>query len=214
MNFSSLYWLSGYGFLLYHTLQGAKRIITAEPFNPEVAIRIIEKYKVNHYVGSPTRLMEVAQSPLAESADLSSVRFIGSFGSILLPNILQALHRIFKNSMIATMYGSTETCGGGTFAIADKRLGYVGRIVPGVEAKIINEAGTALDNGERGEIVIRKAVHFVGYYKNPEATAEIMDADGWIRMGDLGYFTADGDLFIVDRIKSVINYRNYWVQHT
>lgn len=68
-----------------------------------------------------------------------------------------------------------------------------------------------MPNGEQGELLIRKETSFVGYYNDPEATKEARDSEGWIHMGDLGYFNDQGDLFIVDRIKSVMLYRNYWV---
>lgn len=78
----------------------------------------------------------------------------------------------------------------------------------------MNDQGEALPNGERGEIFIRKIFTFVEYYNNPKATLETRDKDGWIHMGDLGYFNDDGEFFIVDRIKSVMLYRNYWVSGT
>lgn len=142
LNFSSMYWLSGYGFLILLTIQGAKRIITTEPYSPAVAIRIIQDYKVNHYVSSPTKSFELIQSAEIEKADLSSVRFFGSIGSLLIPSLRKELMRVFKNPMIVNFYGSTETCGAVSYSVTDKGLGYVGRLIPGVEAKVSTRLNT------------------------------------------------------------------------
>lgn len=213
LNFSSLYWLSGYGFLINFTLMGALRIITCEPYSPAVAIRIIQQYKVNHYVSSPTKSMELVQSEEVKTADLSCVRLFISIGSILTPELRQRMAKIFNHAMIINFYGSTETCGAVTSSLADDRLGYVGKILPGVEAKIVNDQGQVVPNGEQGELFIRrhKSNMFLGYYNDAQGTSEVLDKDGWVHMGDLAYFNDQGELFIVDRIKSVMLCRNYWV---
>lgn len=136
LNFSSMYWLSGYGLLIHLTLLGAKRIITTEPYTPAVVIRIIQKFKVNHYVSSPTRSMELVQSTEVDGADLSSVRILVNLGSILTPELRQKLMKVFKNPLIMNMYGSTESCGAVTAGVADDRLGFVGRVMAGVEIKV------------------------------------------------------------------------------
>lgn len=80
--------------------------------------------------------MELVQSSEVESADLSSVRLLVNIGSILLPELRKKLMKVLRNPLIVNMYGSTESCGAVTFGIADDRLGYVGKIIPGVEAKV------------------------------------------------------------------------------
>jgi long-chain acyl-CoA synthetase len=79
----------------------------------------------------------------------------------------------------------------------------VGRPFPGIEVEIHGENGPA-DPGELGEIVVRSPAATAGYYRNPEATAALLLADGGLRTGDMGYLDSDGDLFIAGRKKSII----------
>lgn len=97
-------------------------------------------------------------------------------------------------------YGLSETSGAATATYeADNRVGSVGKPFFNAEVKIDNP-----DKEGVGEVLIRGAMVFKGYYKNPQATAEVFTGDGWFRSGDLGKFDADGHLFIVGRAKDVI----------
>src|ERR1700733_14832180 len=88
-------------------------------------------------------------------------------------------------------------------SIATGRLTSAGRPAPLVTVAIMNESGSLLPQGERGEIVIRSSLVMSGYYKNPVATAEA-SAHGWHHTGDIGYVDADNFLYIVDRAKDMI----------
>ena len=97
---------------------------------------------------------------------------------------------------VREVYGQTENTAQGTLIPAgDVRIGTVGVAVPGAEVRI--DPGT-------GEILTRGPGTFVGYYNNPEATAETVDADGWLHTGDVGTMDADGFLTITDRMKDII----------
>ncbi len=96
---------------------------------------------------------------------------------------------------IYDIYGMTETCGAVTACGPDAfRLGTVGRAQPGIEVKL----------AEDGEILARGPVTTTGYHKNPEATAELIDADGWVHTGDIGEIDEDGFVKVVDRKKELI----------
>ena len=103
-------------------------------------------------------------------------------------------------------YGLTETTGCATFTSPGENvIGSVGRPLPGVEAKLLNTALAENEPGpEIGEVAIRGPVVMQGYYRRPEATAAVLQPDGWLRTGDLAYFDDEGNLFITGRIKDVI----------
>ena len=88
-------------------------------------------------------------------------------------------------------------------SVATERLASAGRPTPLVTVAIMDEDGSLLARGERGEIVVRSSLVMRGYYQNPEATAEA-SAHGWHHTGDIGYLDADGFLFIVDRAKDMV----------
>jgi acyl-CoA synthetase (AMP-forming)/AMP-acid ligase II len=84
--------------------------------------------------------------------------------------------------------------------------------VPNSESKVIDMvSGDELGPGETGEICLRGPQVMLGYLGDPEATARTIDADGWLRTGDIGYLDEDGWIFIVDRLKELIKYKGYQV---
>jgi fatty-acyl-CoA synthase len=103
--------------------------------------------------------------------------------------------------MVSTMSPAQHRLPDGT--VARSRLASAGRPSPLVTVAIMASNGDLLHAGERGEIVVRGSLVMAGYYRNPEATAEV-SAYGWHHTGDIGYLDADGFLFIVDRAKDMV----------
>jgi acyl-CoA synthetase (AMP-forming)/AMP-acid ligase II len=90
--------------------------------------------------------------------------------------------------------------------------GSVGRLAPGTEARLVDPAtGGDAGPGEPGELWVRGPQVMAGYLDRPAATAELLDADGWLRTGDLGRVDADGNIFIVDRLKEPIKVNAFQV---
>ena len=87
--------------------------------------------------------------------------------------------------------------------LAHHKLGSSGRVVPGLDVRICDEAGRALASGAQGEIVVRGENVMAGYWRNEAATAEVL-RDGWLYTGDLGYLDADGYLYVLGRVKSLL----------
>src|SRR5439155_27253819 len=108
-------------------------------------------------------------------------------------------------------YGMTETCGTIVYLPPEDhdpagtpRMRAAGKAMPGVELKIIDEAGQTLPPGAVGEVATRSSANMQGYWKLPQATASTIDAEGWLRTGDAGYLDEDGYLYIHDRVKDMI----------
>lgn len=101
-----------------------------------MAYRVIKDYKVTCHISSPTRLTQYIQHPDIDKADFSSVKILYVGGSILLPTVREDLVKYFKKATLLNAYGATEAGGLLTVGLADDRLGYIGKLLPGIEAKV------------------------------------------------------------------------------
>jgi 4-coumarate--CoA ligase len=227
--FSSLYWLSGFTILLYSLVNVSKRVITKRKFSPLVMIHLIEQYKVNVVVSAPSHVAMLVQSPALPLADLSSVRLYLVAGGFCAQNLRETLQDHLLYGALVVTYGMTET---GTIIAStmpfQKPSNSVGKISVNMQMKVrcssrkvknvdenfrkvVDDDGNGLDPSEIGEIYLKSPNLFMGYAGKPEETREAFDVHGWLRTGDLGYFTVDGEIFIVDRKKEMIKYLNYQV---
>ena len=103
-------------------------------------------------------------------------------------------------------YGLTEAAPAVSTSLGTgrNRPGSVGLPLPGVSVRLVDEAGEDVLDGDPGEIWVRGPNVFAGYWRDPEASAEVLTTDGWLRTGDIGVIGDEGDLFIVDRRKDLI----------
>ncbi|XP_001662566.2 4-coumarate--CoA ligase [Aedes aegypti] len=210
--FSSLYWLSGMFFLLIGTTIGATRIITRDVFDPALALEIIQKFKVTVAFFPPAAALELLKHPQAPNTDFSSIRLLFSGGSAVSAELKYALDKMIPHNSSRVGYGLSEIGGIATFSDADiYKAGTAGYLRPLIQAKIVDLNGEALDIGQQGEILLKPVYRFLGYYGNDEATAEMVDVEGWLHTGDIGRFDEDGLLYVVDRKKDIIKYGNYQI---
>jgi long-chain acyl-CoA synthetase len=173
-------------------------------FDTEEAFRLIEKYKVTGFSGSPAMFAMMLNSPLADKYDLSSLRRCGS-GSAPLPlEILRGFQEKF-GCPIREGYGLSEASPVVTRHRPDmpQKPGSIGTPIPGVEVRIVDEEGNDLPVGEIGELIVRGPNVSPGYYKMPEETGQTF-RNGWLYTGDVARMDKDGYLFIVDRKKDLI----------
>jgi acyl-CoA synthetase (AMP-forming)/AMP-acid ligase II len=108
---------------------------------------------------------------------------------------------------MGTGYGLTETAGSVAMAVGEdfiRNRASAGRILPLVDVRIEGTDGTALPQGEAGEIIVRGGQVMSGYWSQPDETAAVLSVDGWFRTGDVGYLDGEGYLFIVDRKKDMV----------
>lgn len=172
------------------------------------ALRLIEKEKVTYFVGVPTMSLELMNHPDRHKYDLSSLKDITAGGAPRPVSHVERLKQEFPNAQAALGYGLTETNAVGcanfwsSYAAKPASTGRAQR--PLVEVSILGAEDRLLPAREFGEIGIRSAANIKGYWRNPEATAAMIAADGTVRTGDVGYLDEDGYLFIVDRKKEII----------
>ncbi len=154
----------------------------------------------------PTQSWEILSHPEREKYDISSLEDLGGGGAARPAEHVKQMDEQFE-ARPSIGYGLSETNALGTLNGGDEYLQYpssCGRAVPPLtDINIIDENWNTLKEGEVGEVVIKSPGNMVGYWKNPEATAEVFNDDGWFKSGDLGYF--DGPfLHIVDRVKDLV----------
>lgn len=208
--FSSLYWISGILSLIWGTRFGATRIITTESFSPELQLRFTEQYKVSFALNATHQIVLMLKCESFSKADLTSIRFLLVGGSKVPFYIRTEMQHYLPNGKVYVGYGTSEVAGivsvdYGTPSSKDT----VGRLANGIQMKIIDDQGNRQGVNEEGEICMKMPFKFIGYYGNQVATDETIDNEGFISSGDIGYYDADGDLFVVDRKKDLLKYYNF-----
>jgi len=191
---------------IYH---GIKSVV-ARQFDPDDVLDFIQRDGVNNFFLVPSALQRIVRDPRAETVDFSRLRYILYGGSPMPRELLAECMRVFKCGFLQG-YGMTETCAT-IMQLAPEdhtldgspRLRSCGKPLPGVEIGLRDESGNWLPTGKIGEIVTRSPGNMAGYWRDPEATARTIDAEGWLRTGDAGYLDGDGYLYIVDRVKDMI----------
>ncbi|KAL6001841.1 hypothetical protein ACLOJK_040405 [Asimina triloba] len=135
----------------------------------------------------------------------------------LAPDLLRAFEEKFPGLQVPVVYGLTEHSSCITLTHGDPNKGQrsakknsVGFILPNLEVKFIDpDTGRSLPRNTPGELCVRSQCAMHGYYRNKEETRRTIDSKAWLRTGDVGYIDDDGDFFIIDRIKELINYKGF-----
>jgi len=172
---------------------------------------IVERHNVRRVALPPTVINMILDHPRVDSADLSRIRFISYGGSPITPALLRRAAKRWNASFIG-LFGQTESTGMGTYLPPHEHspdgaehMASVGHPLPGMELKIVElEGGRHQPAGQAGEICLRGDSTMAGYWRNPEATAKTLDADGWLHTGDVGYLDEEGYLYLKDRVKDMI----------
>lgn len=173
-------------------------------FSPEQAFEIMERDRVSVFAGVPTMYFALLHHQAARAYDLAALRFCLAGGAPMPIEVLQAFETRFGVAILEG-YGLSETSPVASFNMLDRarKVGSIGYPVWGVAMQVVDAHGTALPDGERGELCIRGHNVTKGYWNRPEATRESL-RNGWFHTGDIGYRDTDGCYFIVDRKKDLI----------
>jgi acyl-CoA synthetase (AMP-forming)/AMP-acid ligase II len=201
--------ISGINWAVMTFFAGASAVVARE-FNPGAVIDFIERDRVSRMALVPSALQFVLRDPRARKADFSRMRYVIYGGSIMPPDVMRDAMEIIGCGFVQG-YGMTETAGGISILGPDDhslpptpRMRSVGRPVPGVDVKIVDENGRTLGAGQNGEIAVRSTANMAGYWNLPEETSQALDVDGWLYTGDAGFVDEDGYLYIRDRVKDMI----------
>ncbi len=174
-------------------------------FDPQQVLTLIETERVTLFAGVPTMYQMLTQAPNWEEADLSSLRFCTSGGAPLPVPLVEQYARE-KGVRFKQGFGMTEF-GPGIFALAPedaiRKAGSIGRPNFYIEARIVDEAGQFLGPNQVGELVLKGPSMCSGYWNNPQAWEEVLDARGFFHTGDLARYDEEGYFYIVDRKKDM-----------
>ncbi|MFI8997103.1 4-coumarate--CoA ligase family protein [Streptomyces sp. NPDC053542] len=194
--------------------QGAT-VVVLPRFDLDTFLTAIETHRVNAVYVAPPIVLALAKHPAVAGRDLSSLEYVLSAAAPLDAELAAACAGRLKLPPLLQAYGMTELSPGTHVVPRDAREappGTVGKLLPGTEMRILAlDGGADLGPDATGEILIRGPQVMKGYLGRPEATDAMIDADGWLHTGDIGYCDADGWLHIVDRVKELIKYKGYQV---
>ena len=205
----------GMTLLVNAALRTGQTVVTMPRFDFEPFLQLLQDHRVNKAFLVPPILVALAKHPLVDRFDLSALKRIVS-GAAPLGTELGAAVAARLGCEVKQGYGMTETSPVTHFVAADRagwtKFGSVGRVVPGVEARLVDpETGREIPDGERGELCVRGPNVMAGYFNNDEATRRTIDEDGWLHTGDVAVVDGDGDFEIVDRVKELIKDKGYQV---
>jgi long-chain acyl-CoA synthetase len=192
--------------MLVHIYLGASIVIMDALFTAEYFFKLVEKHQITNFTGVPFMMLSLIDNKNSKQRDISSLRFI-CFGGAPTPAAkIYQLVTAFPGIGFVHMYGQTEAATRITHLLPEDQLGKtgsVGKAIPGMQLRLVNEAGNDAAQGEVGEVIVKGKNVMKGYYKRKEQTRQTL-VNGWLYTGDLGRFDRDGFLYIVGRRKNVI----------
>jgi len=178
-------------------------------FDPGLAVDLIEREAVTHTLLVPTMLAMAAGAQLARPRDVGSLRYLSHGASPISAETLRRTRQAFPGAELLHVYGTTETTPITTLLPHEERIldtpliRSCGQPATGVEMRVVDDDLTALPPRTVGQIAVRSPSVMAGYWRKPEATAEVMRGD-WYLTGDLGYRDEDSYIYLVDRVKDMI----------
>jgi acyl-CoA synthetase (AMP-forming)/AMP-acid ligase II len=202
--------IGGVGWGVVSFYNGAHTIVQRE-FIPAQVLEAIEHQGVSKLFVVPTALHMLLLQPRVRQIDYSRLRHILYGASPIALDLLREATEVFGCGF-CQQYGMTETSGTISYlppedhdAKGNTRMRSAGVPMPGVEIRVVDAVTRKpLPPGQTGEVETRSIANMVGYWNRPDATAETVNGDGWLRTGDAGYVDEDGYLYIQDRFKDMI----------
>ncbi|MFC4139636.1 MULTISPECIES: AMP-binding protein [unclassified Microbacterium] len=205
--------------LLDFALKQRAGLVTMPKFDLLEFLRIIQEHRTTWVFVAPPIAVALAKHPVVDQYDLSAVKVIFS-GAAPLDGALAGAVANRLGCIVVQGYGMTETSPAANIIPVDRTdidRSSIGPLVPNTEARLVDpETGSdvtppAEGASEPGELWLRGPQIMTGYLNRPDATAEMLDADGWLHTGDVATVTSDGIFRIVDRLKELIKYKGYQV---
>ena len=202
-----LFHATGSHAIFLQSYRAQRKIVSMYKWDPVQAAELIEAEQIASFIAPAAMTGDLVQEARRTNRDLSTLMSVGGGGAPRAPEQVKNIDDAFEQAMPGTGWGMTETNAIGTGIGGQDYLdrpASSGRCSPVLELKVINEAGSELPANERGELLVRGASVFQGYWNRPDANAEVFIDDDWMKTGDVAYLDDEGFLFIVDRIKDLV----------
>jgi long-chain acyl-CoA synthetase len=207
-----LFHIGGSGWALLGISKGARTVVMRE-VDPVAILQAFENEQVSHVFLVPAVVMFLLATPQATTTDLSHLKYLVYGASPISDKVLMHAISTFGCDFIQ-LYGLTETTGAITLLRPDEhdpggdhaeRLRSCGKPFSHVELRVVDlVTGADQPIGQPGELWTRSSQNMKGYWRNPDATAATITADGWLKTGDVAYLDADGYVYLHDRVKDMI----------
>ncbi len=184
--------------------------LTMGHFDPGVALKMLEKYEVTAtYPCFVTIMQGLIYHPHFAKTNLKRVRLMNSNFAVQPPEVAESIMRAMPQALQVGSFGMTETAGTVCTGAPDEpqvsRISRLGRPLPGLEVRIVQpDTGEEAATGQRGEVLVRGYSTLEGYYKDPEKTAQAIDAEGWFHTGDIGSLDEHGAIMFHGRYKDML----------
>ncbi|MGX4691446.1 4-coumarate--CoA ligase family protein [Streptomyces sp. JNUCC 63] len=212
-----LFHIYGLTALMNAPLRQGATVVVLPRFELETFLAAIQDHRITGLYVAPPIVLALAKHPAVARYDLSSLKYIISAAAPLDARLAAACSQRLGLPPVGQAYGMTELSPGTHVvpldAMREAPPGTVGRLIAGTEMRVVSltDPGKDLGAGEPGEILIRGPQVMKGYLGRPDATAAMIDTDGWLHTGDVGHVDRDGWLFVVDRVKELIKYKGFQV---
>lgn len=184
---------------------GNHNVLITNPRDINGFVKELQRWQFSGFLGLNTLFVALMAHPQFKKIDFSRLKGTNSGGTALVSAVAERW-KSMTGCTVVEGYGLTETS---PVVCANphgerSRLGTVGLPVPGTTVKVIDDEGNALPLGERGELCVKGPQVMKGYWQRPDATAEVLDEEGWLKTGDIAVIDEDGFVSIVDRKKDLI----------
>ncbi len=196
----------GKSLLNTHVAVGGAVIVENRFLFPQVALDTLEREHATGFAGVPSSFAILLNRTNLGQRSLPALRYVTQAGGPMAPELTRRLIAALPGIRIFVMYGATEASARLTYVPPDdlpRKIGSVGRAIPGVTLEVLREDGSRAASCEVGEVVARGPNIMEGYWNDPEETVRVLDADGY-HTGDLGWFDEDGFLWLAGRAREQI----------